>query len=182
MWYNPAAWLMRRELRRVHEYQADAEVLDNGINPRDYQMLLIEKAAGVRLQSLANSLNHSNLSKRITMMCKQNNKTARRLRVIGLIPAFALAALAVQTPVLASTLSSLSSATMLGESAIEANNPVHEDTPVLGNQSPSENRTEIPATNGTVSSVGKVTNFHLLSKMQRKNHPKLMRIMNIHRR
>ena len=60
---------------------------------------------------------------------------------------------------LASTLSSLSSATMLGESAIEANNPVHEDTPVLGNQSPSENRTEIPATNGTVSSVGKVTNF-----------------------
>ncbi len=159
MWYNPAAWLMRRELRRVHEYQADAEVLDNGINPRDYQMLLIEKAAGVRLQSLANSLNHSNLSKRITMMCKQNNKTARRLRVIGLIPAFALAALAVQTPVLASTLSSLSSATMLGESAIEANNPVHEDTPVLGNQSPSENRTEIPATNGTVSSVGKVTNF-----------------------
>lgn len=92
-------------------------------------------------------------------MCKQNNKTARRLRVIGLIPAFALAALAVQTPVLASTLSSLSSATMLGESAIEANNPVHEDTPVLGNQSPSENRTEIPATNGTVSSVGKVTNF-----------------------
>ncbi len=48
---------------------------------------------------------------------------------------------------------------MLGESAIEIKNSVHQDTPVLANPSPSENRTEIPATKGTVSSVGKVTNF-----------------------
>ena len=56
MWYNPASWLMRRELRNVHEYQADNSVLAGGADTRSYQMLLIEKAAGVRLQSLANSL------------------------------------------------------------------------------------------------------------------------------
>ncbi len=47
MWYNPAAWLARRELRHVHEYQADCAVIDRGVNIREYQMLLIEKAAGV---------------------------------------------------------------------------------------------------------------------------------------
>lgn len=42
-WYNPAAWLMREELKTVHEYQADSAVLASGIAPRDYQMLLIKK-------------------------------------------------------------------------------------------------------------------------------------------
>lgn len=40
-WYNPAAWLMRRELREVHEFQADRRVLDSGTDARAYQMLLI---------------------------------------------------------------------------------------------------------------------------------------------
>ncbi|WP_286140491.1 M56 family metallopeptidase, partial [Duncaniella freteri] len=67
-WYNPAAWLMREELKAVHEYQADSGVISSGVNPREYQMLLIKKAVGARFPSLANSLNHSKLKKRITMM------------------------------------------------------------------------------------------------------------------
>ncbi|WP_300507540.1 M56 family metallopeptidase, partial [uncultured Duncaniella sp.] len=58
-WYNPAAWLMREELKTVHEYQADSAVLASGVCARDYQMLLIKKAVGARFPSLANSLNHS---------------------------------------------------------------------------------------------------------------------------
>ena len=42
-WWNPAAWLMREELKTVHEYQADSCVLAAGVNARDYQMLLIKK-------------------------------------------------------------------------------------------------------------------------------------------
>ncbi|WP_285798775.1 M56 family metallopeptidase, partial [Duncaniella freteri] len=60
-WYNPAAWLMREELKAVHEYQADSGVISSGVNPREYQMLLIKKAVGARFSSLANSLNHSKL-------------------------------------------------------------------------------------------------------------------------
>ena len=37
MWYNPAAWLMREELKSVHEYQADASVLASGIDARTYR-------------------------------------------------------------------------------------------------------------------------------------------------
>lgn len=112
MWYNPAAWLARRELRRVHEYQADTAVLDRGANLRAYQMLLIEKAAGVRLQSIANSLDHSNLSKRITMMYKQTNRLSGRLRALALAPAILLAAAAVNSPAVASALSAVSETTL----------------------------------------------------------------------
>lgn len=120
LWYNPASWLMRRELRRAHEYQADSAVLRSGADMRQYQMLLIEKAAGVRLQSLANSLDHSNLSKRITMMYKQNNRAARRLRALALVPALLVAAAATQIPAVASTLADASAATLQSLKPAEA--------------------------------------------------------------
>ena len=92
-WYNPAAWLMREELKAVHEYQADSGVISSGVNPREYQMLLIKKAVGARFPSLANSLNHSKLKKRITMMYNPKTSASRRLRVLALAPAFAAAVL-----------------------------------------------------------------------------------------
>lgn len=73
-WYNPAAWLMREEMKAVHEYQADEAVIASGVSVRDYQMLLIKKAVGARFPSLANSLNHSKLKKRITMMYNPKNQ------------------------------------------------------------------------------------------------------------
>jgi hypothetical protein len=36
-WYNPAAWLLRREFMAIHEYQADMEVLASGCDARTYQ-------------------------------------------------------------------------------------------------------------------------------------------------
>ncbi|MCH5224977.1 MAG: hypothetical protein J1D77_03215, partial [Muribaculaceae bacterium] len=64
-WFNPIAWLMRDELMLVHEYQADMAVIENGHDPQEYQMLLVKKAVGSRFPSLANSINHSKLKKRI---------------------------------------------------------------------------------------------------------------------
>ncbi|MDE6266119.1 MAG: M56 family metallopeptidase [Muribaculaceae bacterium] len=119
MWYNPVVWLMREELRQVHEYQADASVLSKGYDPYVYQMLLIKKAAGRRLQSLANSLNHSNLSKRITMMYKSENRGMRTIRVLALLPAIALAVLAVEQPAVARTISQAGSASLLPVGVVE---------------------------------------------------------------
>ena len=70
-WFNPAAWLLKQELQTIHEYEADDTVLREGVNAKDYQMLLIKKAVGTRLYSMANSFNHSSLKKRITMMLKE---------------------------------------------------------------------------------------------------------------
>lgn len=71
-WFNPCVWLLRRELQAVHEYEVDEAVLRQGIEERQYQLLLIEKAVGTRRYSMVNSFNHSSLNKRITMMKKKN--------------------------------------------------------------------------------------------------------------
>ena len=42
-WFNPAIWLLKQELQNIHEYEADEEVLRQGINAKEYQMLLIKK-------------------------------------------------------------------------------------------------------------------------------------------
>ena len=43
-WFNPVVWLLKRELQNIHEYEADEEVINQGINAREYQLLLIKKA------------------------------------------------------------------------------------------------------------------------------------------
>ena len=85
-WFNPAMWLLRRELRAIHEYEADAAVLAGGIDARSYQMLLIRKAVGGRWYSVANSFNHSKLKNRITMMLRKRSSRWAGARVLLLLP------------------------------------------------------------------------------------------------
>ena len=66
-WFNPASWLIKSELQNVHEFEADETVIRKGIDAKNYQLLLIKKAVGSRLYSIANSFNHSKLKKRITI-------------------------------------------------------------------------------------------------------------------
>lgn len=103
-WFNPAAWLVREELKAVHEYEADKRVLDSGINARDYQMLLISKATGMKFPTVANSLNHCKLKKRMTMMMTSQASMSRRLRTLAAIPAVALAVLAINHDAVAAAL------------------------------------------------------------------------------
>lgn len=85
-WFNPAMWLLRRELRAIHEYEADEAVLRSGVDARSYQMLLIKKAVGGRWYSVANSLNHSKLKNRITMMLRKRSSRWAEARVLLLLP------------------------------------------------------------------------------------------------
>ena len=90
-WFNPAMWLLRRELRAIHEYEADEAVLDSGVDARQYQLLLIRKAAGGRWYSVANSFNHSKLKNRITMMLRKRSSRWAGARVLFLLPLTGLA-------------------------------------------------------------------------------------------
>ena len=90
-WFNPAMWLLRRELRAIHEYEADEAVLDSGVDARQYQLLLIRKAAGGRWYSVANSFNHSKLKNRITMMLRKRSSRWAVARVLFVLPLAGLA-------------------------------------------------------------------------------------------
>lgn len=111
-WFNPAAWLMRDELMLVHEYQADMAVIDSGQNPRQYQMLLIKKAVGSRFPSLANSLNHSSLKKRITMMYKEKSGAGRRFKALALVPVLAVALAVSAVPAVRAAVSTIGASTL----------------------------------------------------------------------
>ncbi len=108
-WFNPAAWLMRDELRIVHEYQADMSVLASGVNAREYQLMLIKKAVGKSFPALANSLNHSKLKKRITMMYKEKSGAGQKFKALALVPMFALALCVAGIPAVKATVSTISS-------------------------------------------------------------------------
>ena len=97
-WFNPAAWLLKAELQCVHEYEADSRVLASGVNASDYQLLLIRKAVGDKLFSMANNLNQSSLKKRITMMLKKKSNPWSRARMLVAIPVAAVAVVAFATP------------------------------------------------------------------------------------
>lgn len=64
-------WKLRYELNGVHEYQADEGVLNQDIDIKTYQLLLVRKAVGSRLYSMACGFTHSSLKKRISMMSKK---------------------------------------------------------------------------------------------------------------
>ena len=91
-WFNPFIYLLGRDLKAVHEYEADDAVLSFGIDAKTYQLLLVAKAVGSRLQTVCNNLSHHSLKKRIKMMHK--NKSNRWLMGKALILP-ALMALAV---------------------------------------------------------------------------------------
>ena len=97
-WFNPGAWLLKQELQNIHEYEADEAVINGGINARDYQLLLIKKAVGTRLYSMANSFNHSKLKKRITMMLKEKSNPWARLKYLYVLPLAAIAVTAFARP------------------------------------------------------------------------------------
>ena len=85
-WFNPAIWMLRQDLRAIHEYEADGEVLSQGINARQYQYLLISKAAGIGGYSIANGINHSTLKKRIHMMTNRKSKGSHLLKLLAIVP------------------------------------------------------------------------------------------------
>ncbi len=114
-WFNPVVWLMQDELKSVHEYQADSAVLGGGVDARSYQLLLIKKAVGRSFPAIANSLNHSNLKKRITMMMKSESSRGRWWRSLALAPAVAVALSVTNLPAVEAAMCNLGKASLAGD-------------------------------------------------------------------
>jgi hypothetical protein len=85
-WFNPAVWLLKQEIRNIHEFQADEAVINSGIDAKQYQLLLIKKAVGDRLYTMANSFNHSKLKNRITMITKKKSTRSASLKAMFVLP------------------------------------------------------------------------------------------------
>jgi TonB family protein len=85
-WFNPAAWLLKREMRQNLEFLADNNVLESGFDSKSYQYHLLQLAYQIPDLKLTNKFNVSPLKKRITMMNKQKTAKARILKYSLIVP------------------------------------------------------------------------------------------------
>ncbi len=97
-WFNPAAWLLKHELQTIHEYEADNEVLQQGIDAKQYQLLLIKRAAGSKFYFVTNHFNHNKLNKRITMMLRKKSNRKATFKYLYVIPVALLSVTAFARP------------------------------------------------------------------------------------
>ena len=83
---NPVCWLVLQEIKIVHEFEADDEVVNRyGIQEQDYQRLLLIRTVGAEAYALASSFN-LNIKKRIIMMNKTKTRKSRLMWLLLLVP------------------------------------------------------------------------------------------------
>ena len=95
---NPVCWFVMKEIKVVHEYEADDEVINHyHIQSRDYQRLLVMRTVGAEAYALASSFN-LNIKKRIIMMKKNQSTWWRMMWIAVTIPLVGIALTAFSKP------------------------------------------------------------------------------------
>ncbi|MBN8685768.1 MAG: hypothetical protein J0M10_02075 [Chitinophagales bacterium] len=84
-WYNPFAWLLKKSIRQNLEFIADRQVLEQGMDRKQYQYLLL-KVVGNNQFSIANQFNFSSLKKRIAMMNKLRSAKVHLVKFMFVLP------------------------------------------------------------------------------------------------
>lgn len=86
LWFNPVAYLFRRSLREIHEYQADRSTLDSGFPAGTYMKLLAGMAAHQHFSAPASMFSNSLTKKRLIMINRKNHNTGNLTGKIMLLP------------------------------------------------------------------------------------------------
>lgn len=90
--------LLKREIQSVHEFQADEEVINNGVDIKLYQLLLIRKSVGEHTFALANNFRKRDLHKRITMMIKTKTNNRKKWAYTAVLPVLLLSMIVLSIP------------------------------------------------------------------------------------
>ncbi len=94
-WFNPFYYLLVRQLKTNHEYQADKIVINTEIDNTKYQLDLIQLSVGKQQFNLANNFNHCQIKKRIEMM--NTNSNNHKWRALLFLPLMAFLIMAFST-------------------------------------------------------------------------------------
>ena len=85
-WFNPAAWLMRLQVRNNLEYLADHSVINGGTDKKAYQYHLLAVAYRMNVATITNNFNVLPLKRRIMMMNKQASNPLARFKYLLFVP------------------------------------------------------------------------------------------------
>ena len=168
-WFSPAAWLLMRELKVLHEFQVDCAV--GGQDPVRYQRMMLKKTAGSSFPVFADSLHHKSLlKKRIIMMNDKKTNPSCRVAVLALPAMAALAVMTLSQPAVADVVSRISSTTLsdvptdkvtASAEILQTSGKVISIAPAVASETVAaeEARTEVAADNaGDVDKAAETTN------------------------
>ena len=85
-WFNPIVWLCRSELRNIHEYEADSDVIGHGTDIHAYQSTLLEMVMNENCPAV-NGFNHSFIRQRFIEMKSSSAGTLGKMGKISLMAA-----------------------------------------------------------------------------------------------
>lgn len=97
-WVNPFVWIYTRFIKQNHEYIADEAVLQYTHDPSGYKAVLVNQLFDSRVISLSNSFNYSLNKKRFDMMKKIVTSPYRKMKILIVLPLFAIVFYAFATP------------------------------------------------------------------------------------
>ncbi|WP_346237168.1 TonB-dependent receptor plug domain-containing protein [Niabella insulamsoli] len=98
-WFNPFVWLIRHAVKQNLEFIADGQVLQNGLDKKAYQYLLL-KVMGNRQFAFTNHFNFSSLKKRIAMMNTLKSAKIHLIKFLFLLPVVAVLLLSFRKEVI----------------------------------------------------------------------------------
>lgn len=93
LWFNPFVWLLRKSIKQNLEFLADKQVLQGGMDKKEYQYLLL-KVMGNKQFAFANHFNFSSLKNRIAMMNTIKSAKIHLAKFLFLLPVVAVLLLA----------------------------------------------------------------------------------------
>ena len=89
-WFNPLVWMYVRFIRQNHEYLADEVALQQTSDPAVYRAVLLNQIVGAPVVGLTNSFNYSPNKKRFNMMKNIITSPYRKMKVLLILPVFAI--------------------------------------------------------------------------------------------
>ncbi len=98
LWWLPFTWMLRRDLRDVHEYQADQAVMQRGFDAHTYQLLLIDRATEPTPYEIANNFERNPIKRRLVMMFRNQSGRYAWMKALYLIPLAGIALAAFAKP------------------------------------------------------------------------------------
>lgn len=171
-WFNPTIWLLKKEMKDIHEFEVDDTLLKQGVDAKEYQLLLIKKAVGEKLYSVANTFNQSSLSKRIRMMLRRRSNPWAQLKYLCIVALTLFSVIVFARPEVTAKLKGISSdklgkfikkqvATITQNPVIEQ--PAPEKEPVKVNKKP-EIKPAIEASNAIANAAVLATNQSVVTR------------------
>ncbi|QHI38257.1 hypothetical protein IMCC3317_36470 [Kordia antarctica] len=92
-WFNPLVYIYQKRISELHEYIADAAIVQDN-NKSDYYEKLLTEVFQTQHFSFTNQFfKHSLIKKRISMLTKQKSREILKLKYLVLIPVLALSLL-----------------------------------------------------------------------------------------